>query len=63
MDRDREIERGTRLAADLFDIMPDQADARIQPIHEDIHDRTLVKAMLDGREAARGSRFSASGTA
>lgn len=34
-DRDQ-IERGMALAAELRDIMPGQAGARIKPIHEDI---------------------------
>lgn len=39
-DRDRQVERGMRLAAERPEVMPDQADARIQPIYEDIQ-RTL----------------------
>lgn len=39
-DRQSEIERGMRLAADLPEVMPDQADERIRPIYEDIQ-RTL----------------------
>lgn len=38
--RKNEIEKGMRLAADLPDIMPDQADKQIKPVYEDIQ-RTL----------------------